>query len=580
LQPHQIRYAYLEMENCPGHDMTQTRYEIVSTIGVGATSRVDKAHDTLIDRTVAMKTFGHGFGSEELQKQFIREAQILGRLSHPNIVSIYDLGTNEDGSAYLVMEFVPGKTLESVMAAPGGLPLARVGVWAGDLANALNRAHRAGIVHGDVKPANIFVTDEGHIKLGDFGIARYATQLSGTGKLVGTPAYLSPEQIKGETQDHRSDIFSLGIILYQMAAGVRPFDGSSVTAVCAQIVAAEPPPPSRYNPQLPKEFDRVVMRCLAKDPNARYASGESLAASLYPFARSKAEAAPNRFDFSWWRRPLHLRDAWIAFAACAAALLVIAGGHNWNAHRSHGKTVLAATSLSTEQVSHSTGLQLEAGLPISGGPMAITNIPNLNGSEADAPSHSRSAHVQSQPAKHPRQLTAGHGNGTHANGRSISGNPTETVTGSSSPPREASHPDAAIPPVHTLTIAQLPLNIEIASAIDGETLAIYADQHLVATSPLSVTSSGEMLHLERPLAAGPHEFRVALYRSDQSLHLERGGLAEIQSGTANLLSIKVVKHAKMLVKRDAALEISWPGAAPPRSSKQGETIADAASPSH
>jgi serine/threonine protein kinase len=521
--------------------MTQTRYEIVSTIGVGATSRVDKAHDTLIDRTVAMKTFGHGFGSEELQKQFMREAQILGRLSHPNIVSIYDLGTNEDGSAYLVMEFVPGKTLESVMAAQGGLPLARVGVWAGDLANALNRAHRAGIVHGDVKPANIFVTDEGHIKLGDFGIARYATQLSGTGKLVGTPAYLSPEQIKGETQDHRSDIFSLGIILYQMAAGVRPFDGSSVSAVCAQIVAAEPPPPSRHNPQLPKEFDRVVMRCLAKDPNARYASGESLAASLYPFARSKAEAEPNRFDFSWWRRPLHQRDAWIAFAACAAALLVIAGGHNWNAHRSHAKTVVAAASPSTEQVS---GLQLEAGLPI----------------------------------RHPRQLTAGHGNGMHASGRSISGNPTETVTESSSRPREASHPDAAIPPVHTLTIAQLPLNIEIASAIDGETLAIYADQHLVATSPLSVTSSGETLHLERPLAAGPHEFRVALYRPDQSLHLERGGLAEIRSGTANLLSIKVVKHAKMLVKRDAALEISWPGAPPPRSSKQGETIADAASP--
>ncbi len=258
--------------------MTQNRYEVVSSIGVGATSRVDRAHDTLIDRTIALKTFGHGFGSEELQKQFVREAQILGRLSHPNIVSIYDLGTNEDGSAYLVMEFVPGKTLESVMATEGALPLSRVGVWAGDLANALNRAHRAGIIHGDVKPANIFVTEEGHIKLGDFGIARFATQVSGTGRLVGTPAYLSPEQIKGETQDHRSDIFSLGIILYQLAAGVRPFDGSSVTAVCAQIVAADPPPPSHHNPDLPKEFDRIVMRCLAKNPDARYGSGESLAA--------------------------------------------------------------------------------------------------------------------------------------------------------------------------------------------------------------------------------------------------------------------------------------------------------------
>jgi serine/threonine protein kinase len=559
--------------------MTQTRYEIVSTIGVGATSRVDKAHDTLIDRTVAMKTFGHGFGSEELQKQFMREAQILGRLSHPNIISIYDLGTKEDGSAYLVMEFVPGKTLESVMAAQGALPLARVGVWAGDLANALHRAHRASIVHGDVKPANIFVTDEGHIKLGDFGIARYATQLSGTGKLVGTPAYLSPEQIKGEAQDHRSDIFSLGIILYQMASGVRPFDGSSVTAVCAQIVAAEPPPPSRHNPQLPKEFDRIVMRCLSKDPNARYASGESLAASLYPFARSKADAAPNRFDFSWWKRPLHARDRWIGLAACTITILAIPGAYNWNARRNHSNSVVSAASLSTGQVADSTSSPLEAGLPITGGPMVITNIPNLKGAYGDTPAHSRAAR-KSQPAEYHKQGTSVHGKGTQGNDQSVSGNVTETVVEDSSRARETSNPEAAITPVHTPAVGQVPLNIEIASAIDGETLAIYADQHLVATSPLSVTASGEMLHLERPLAAGPHEFRVALYRPDQSLHLERGGLAEIQSGSANLLSIKVVKHAKMLVKRDAALEILWPGAPSPKNSKPAETVADASASPH
>ena len=560
--------------------MTQTRYEIVSTIGVGATSRVDKAHDTLIDRTVAMKTFGHGFGSEELQKQFMREAQILGRLSHPNIVSIYDLGTNEDGSAYLVMEFVPGKTLESVMAAQGALPLARVGVWAGDLANALNRAHRASIVHGDIKPANIFLTDEGHIKLGDFGIARYATQLSGTGKLVGTPAYLSPEQIKGETQDHRSDIFSLGIILYQMATGVRPFDGSSVTAVCAQIVAADPPPPSRHNPQLPKEFDRIVMRCLSKDPNARYASGESLAASLYPFARSKAEPAPNRFDFSWWKRPLHPRDAWIAVTACAAAILLIAGVHHWNIQLSHGKTVVAAANPSHEQISDSTNSQLEARIPITGGPMAITNIPNLNAQYVSAPSETRSTKAKAPRSRRSGQSATRHDKGPGPDARSASpnamGKPNEDLASA----RENSNQAPAVTPAHSSAVAQVPLNIEISSAIDGEILAIYADQHLVATSPLSVTTPGETLHLERPLTAGSHEFRVALYRPDQSLHLERGGLAEIQGGTANLLSIKVVKHAKMLVKHDAALEILWPGAPPPKNSKPTETIADASASSH
>src|SRR5215470_4890819 len=313
--------------------MSQNRYQVLGTIGAGASSRVDKAHDTLIDRTVVLKTFATGFASPELQREFLREAQILGRLSHPNIISIYDLGCNEDGGAYLVTEYVPGKTLDAVMAEKGPVPVARAGVWAGDLASALSRAHKAGVIHGDVKPANIFVTDEGQIKLGDFGIARFATQVSGAASLVGTPAYLSPEQIKGETQDHRSDIFSVGIVLYQLTTGVRPFDGSSVAAVCAQIVAKQPPPPSRYNPALPAEFDRIVMRCLAKNPADRYASGESLAASLYPFARSKPEPVRQRLNFSWLNGPLRPAEGWILAATVAAALAAIPAAHSF--YRAH-----------------------------------------------------------------------------------------------------------------------------------------------------------------------------------------------------------------------------------------------------
>jgi len=555
-------------------------------IGVGATSRVDKAHDTLIDRTVAVKTFGHGFGSAELQKQFVREAQILGRLSHPNIVSIYDLGTNDEGSAYLVMEYVPGKTLESVMAAQGALPLSRVGVWAGDLANALNRAHRAGIIHGDVKPANIFVTDEGHIKLGDFGIARFATQLSGTGKLVGTPAYLSPEQIKGETQDNRSDIFSLGIILYQLATGVRPFDGSSVTAVCAQIVAAEPAPPSQHNPELPKEFDRIVLRCLSKDPNKRYASGESLAASLYPFARSKPEPAPKRIHFSWWKRPLRPRDAWISAAAVSAALLILPSGMHWKSSRAARRAAAVAQSPNPMVVAaaDTKSSSPQDGIPISTGPTFIAGFPGSSDQEATAPNRKppdldKAPRATRKKDAAPKAKLSGHStNGS----RSILA--SEATDEAASNPRSAS---TAPPPqgnsvslaARSTAAAQVPLNIEITSAIDGETLAVYADQHLVATSALSVTASGETLHLERPLAAGPHEFRVALYRPDQSLHLERGGLAELQTDGANLLSIKVVRHAKMLVKHDAALEILWPGAIA-KGAKQGVAIADASASTH
>jgi serine/threonine protein kinase len=554
--------------------MTHTRYEIVSTIGVGATSRVDKAHDSLIDRTVALKTFGHGFTSDELQKQFVREAQILGRLSHPNIVAIYDIGTNDDGSAYLVMEFVPGKTLESVLSAQRPLPLSRVGIWAGDLANALNRAHRAGIIHGDVKPANIFVTDEGHIKLGDFGIARFATQLSGTGKLVGTPAYLSPEQIKGEIQDHRSDIFSLGIILYQLATGVRPFDGSSVTAVCAQIVASDPAPPSQHNAELPKEFDRVVMRCLSKDPAKRYASGESLAASLYPFARSNPETAPHGLHLSWFKKPLSPGDKWISLAICFAALVVMGLAFHFNSRKVKAAPAnAAATSPSVDDPVSALNIVP----PADSATQPLADQPNLSLKRVSASDGNQRGHYAVAHVGHATALTAKR---TPPNPRT-SGNSGLTadlplLADASNARAPAASNSSAI---RAAAVTHVPLKIEITSVIDKETLAVYADQQLVATSAVSITSPGEALHLERTLSPGPHEFRVVLYGPDQSLHLERGGLADLQSGSANLLSIKVVRRARMLVKHDAALEILWPGAIA-KPGKDGVAVADASSPVH
>jgi serine/threonine protein kinase len=284
----------------------QSRYEFIETLGPGATRRVDKARDTLIGRTVALKTFLHGFGSGDVQKQFLREAQIIGRLAHPFIVGLYDVGTDSNNVPFFVMEFVEGKTLERVLDA-GPLPLEKAAVWAADLCAAISRAHRAKVIHGDIKPANILVTKDGQVKLGDFGIARFATQVSTTGTVMGTPAYLSPEQIQGQTQDNRSDLFSLGIILYQMTTGVRPFNGSSVGAVCAQIVSITPPPPSHHNPSLPPAFDRIVMRCLAKDPAERYATAEALGASLYPFAHGKDTAAEAASTSSQWMQGVQLR---------------------------------------------------------------------------------------------------------------------------------------------------------------------------------------------------------------------------------------------------------------------------------
>ena len=295
------------------------RYEILETLGCGWTSRVDKARDTVIGRTVALKSFLQGFGKNS-EQQFLREAQTIGRLSHSSIAQLYDVSTDSGGTPFLVMEFVSGENLEQMLA-QSPIPIASAAVWGANLASALAYAHRAGIIHGDIKPSNIRVTENDQVKLVDFGVARFASQVSGSDRVLGTPAYLSPEQIEGQKQDGRSDLFSLGVVLYEMLTGVRPFAGNSLGEVCAQILTAEPIPPSKRNPAVPAAFDRIVARCLAKNPEERYQSGNDLARALYLVARAgdKLSVQPKRPY--WFMRPAHPRD----LLAIASAVLLLAG---------------------------------------------------------------------------------------------------------------------------------------------------------------------------------------------------------------------------------------------------------------
>jgi eukaryotic-like serine/threonine-protein kinase len=265
------------------------RYEALELIGSGTTSRVEKARDNVIGRTVALKTFIDCFAQDQ-EQQFLQEARLVGQLSHPAVVQLFDVGIDEDGTPFLVMEYIAGKTLEHYFAS-STLTVQRACAWMVDLAGALAAAHRAGMIHGDVKPGNILITPDKKVKLGDFGIARLATQASRDGRLLGTPAYLAPEQIQSETQDQRSDQFSLGIVFYQMLTGVPPFDGSSLGTVCSQIVNFEPARPSRLNPAVPLALDDIVTRCLAKNPQDRFESCEEFARALYPFARSRPQPA-------------------------------------------------------------------------------------------------------------------------------------------------------------------------------------------------------------------------------------------------------------------------------------------------
>jgi len=264
------------------------RYEIVAELGRGAMGAVFRARDPKIDRTVAIKTIAVPASSrhdaEHYRQRFFREAQAAGRLSHPGIVTIYDVGEDEaTHTPFIVMECVQGDSLDRVVAATPAASLTRDITLRllRQIAEALDYAHRQGIVHRDIKPANIMVTPEGQPKIADFGIAKVAmAETTLPGHVVGTPAYMSPEQLNGKAVDGRSDLFSLGVIAYWLLTGVKPFDGATLTEICVQVVTKDPAPPSELASGLNMDFDYVLSRALAKDPVMRYQSGSEMAADL------------------------------------------------------------------------------------------------------------------------------------------------------------------------------------------------------------------------------------------------------------------------------------------------------------
>ncbi|QYF95742.1 serine/threonine protein kinase [Massilia sp. PAMC28688] len=267
------------------------KYRVDSILGKGAMGVVYKAFDPGIERVVALKTIRKEMFSESEQHDLIgrfkNEAQAAGRLNHPNIVMVYDYGETSE-SAYIAMEFVEGAALDKLMVPERPTALPRVLAWMGDLLQGLQYAHSRGVVHRDVKPANLLITAAAQVKISDFGIARMeSSTLTQAGSMIGTPSYMSPEQFRGDPVDGRSDVFSAGIVLYQLLTGVRPFTGSA-SAVMHQILNDQPPPPSQVLAALGRHFDPVVARAIAKSPAARFASAGEFHEALMAAARAAA----------------------------------------------------------------------------------------------------------------------------------------------------------------------------------------------------------------------------------------------------------------------------------------------------
>jgi serine/threonine protein kinase len=301
--------------------MNYGRYEIVKELGKGAMGVVYQAHDPHIGREIALKVLRPDrVSSEDFVQRFLKEARAIGRMSHPGIVTVYDVGEDQ-GTIYIAMEFLEGVPLnaycrEKTMSIE---EITDIGI---QVADSLDYAHTRGIVHRDIKPQNIMVSPSGMVKLTDFGIAHIedpeASHQTQAGEILGTPNYMSPEQVIGKKVDGRSDLYSLGVILYELSTGARPFKGDNLAAIFHAITNETPARPEAVNTGVPSDFSHILMRCIQKNPAERYGSGHALSGALRAFL--KAQEPPLAGTVEKKKSPLGM------VIAALIVLLIIAAG--------------------------------------------------------------------------------------------------------------------------------------------------------------------------------------------------------------------------------------------------------------
>lgn len=340
--------------------MIYGRYEIVKELGHGTMGVVYQAHDPQIDRMVALKVLRPDrVISQDFVLRFLREAKAIGRISHPNIVTVYDVG-QDHGTIYIAMEYLEGRPLNEVIKDKTPALAETVGICV-QVAEALGYAHRQGIIHRDIKPSNIILTPDRRIKLTDFGIARIedpdAAQQTQVGDILGTPAYMAPEQVMGQKADGRTDLYALGVITYEMAVGKRPFGGGNIAAIFRSITHEQPQNPMNMGNLDNRALADLILKSLSKDPAYRFQTGEAMATALKGCLDTSAHPFPElAMSSQRTRSPKKSRMAIAIFGLCLAGAII---GYTMirkpAVESTHGDTVVVPVTSSILNVTSTPG---------------------------------------------------------------------------------------------------------------------------------------------------------------------------------------------------------------------------------
>jgi serine/threonine protein kinase len=483
------------------------RYQILAELGRGAMGVVYKARDPKINRVVAIKAVSLAGQPPDEQRgyceRFFREAEAAGRLSHPGIVTIFDVGEEPETRApYIVMEYVSGQSLDKMLPRQAGqLPLGTALQLTQELAEALDCAHGQGVVHRDLKPANILVTEEGHAKIADFGVAKLnLAHLTLPGHVLGTPAYMSPEQLNDKPVDGRSDLFSLGAILYTALTGYRPFQGHSVITVCLKVVSHDPVPATVFDSNLPPGLDYILARAMAKDPAQRYQRGMEMALDIQDLRERREPSSKAKQPGS---TPGESTDHGVTPSLSAPAVSIVG--------EAEGALLVDDTPKKPYVGAAFQGIALLLLVIVVG----------------------HAAWHRVMPSKN---IAA-----------------TNTVT---TEPSRAELPTRTVAPPTPARVAPASLQIEVEHQFTEATLSIWVDDHLAYTRPLHGTVKKHLVFSRGiqgyrsdavELAPGKHRVRVRVHSPVKAYDQSKTVAGNFVSGHETVLRINFAKHGEMSV---------------------------------